>query len=219
MGIIITAQKPPERGSIMELDPLVYVIPVAGIIGLLFAWALTRSILKKDTGTPEMKAIGDAIRVGAMAYLARQYKTISIISIILAVIIAVGINWQTGLAFLVGAFCSVLSGYIGMHVSVNSNIRTASAARRTLNEALQTSFRGGAVSGVAVVTLSLLGVAGVFFAFWTFNIFPPVNPNPTWLSGTDPGIQGALFAAVGYAFGASFSARWRYIHEGRGCGR
>ncbi|HTY46198.1 MAG TPA: sodium-translocating pyrophosphatase [Methanomassiliicoccales archaeon] len=193
----------------MELDPLIYAIPVAGIVGLIFVGLLTRSIFRKDTGTPEMKAIGDAIREGAMAYLARQYKTISVISVILGVIIAVGINWQTGAAFLVGAFCSVLSGYIGMYVSVNANIRTASAARRTLNEALKTSFRGGAVSGVAVVTLSLLGVAGVFFLFWLV-IFPTnIAPN-----GTDLGIQQALFAAVGYAFGASFAALFAQLGGG-----
>ncbi len=194
----------------MELDPLVYIIPVAGIIGLLFAWLLTRQIFKKDTGTPEMRAIGDAIREGAMAYLARQYKTIAIISIILGVIIMIGINWQTGIAFLIGAFCSALSGYIGMYVSVKANIRTASAARRSLNEALKISFRGGAVSGIAVVTLSLLGVAGVFFAFAIF-VFPDAT-------GPVPGIeyqwQAALFAAVGYAFGASFAALFAQLGGG-----
>ncbi|MDD1756434.1 MAG: sodium/proton-translocating pyrophosphatase, partial [Methanomassiliicoccales archaeon] len=194
----------------MEIDPLVYIIPVAGVIGLLFAWLLTRQIFKKDTGTPEMKAIGDAIREGAMAYLARQYKTIAAISIILGLIIGIGINWQTGIAFLIGAFCSALSGYIGMYVSVNSNIRTASAARRSLNEALKISFRGGAVSGIAVVTLSLLGVAGVFFAF-AFIVFPDATgPVP----GIDYQWQAALFAAVGYAFGASFAALFAQLGGG-----
>ena len=149
-------------------DPLYYTIPIAGIIGLLFAGFLTWWVLKKDTGTPEMKAISDAIREGAMAYLARQYKTIAIISVILGILITVGINLWTGVAFLLGAFFSALSGYIGMYVSVNSNIRTASAARRSLNEALLTSFRGGAVSGIAVVALSLLGVAGIFFVYQAF---------------------------------------------------
>ena len=194
----------------MEIDPLVYVIPVAGAIGLLFALLLTRYIMRKDTGTPEMREIGDAIREGAMAYLARQYKTIAVISVILGVIIVVGINWQTGVAFLIGAFCSALSGYIGMYVSVNANIRTASAARRNLNEALQTSFRGGAVSGVAVVTLSLLGVAGVFFSYAIF-LFPDAT-GP--VSGIDYSIQAALFSAVGYAFGASFAALFAQLGGG-----
>jgi K(+)-stimulated pyrophosphate-energized sodium pump len=182
---------------------------------LIFAGLLTKYIMKKDTGTPEMKFVGDAIREGAMAYMARQYKTIAIISVILGVIIMIGINWQTGLAFLGGAFFSALSGYIGMVVAVNSNIRTASAARRSLNEALQTSFRGGAVSGVAVVSLSLLGVAGVFFAIWAFAV--PADMRPMMEGSTimiDYSIQNALFMAVGYAFGASFAALFAQLGGG-----
>lgn len=181
----------------VSMDPLGYVIPVAGIIGLAFAGYLTWNVFRRDTGTPEMKEIGDAIKEGAMAYLARQYKTIAIISIILAAIIAVGIGYQVGLAFLLGAFFSALSGYIGMYVSVSSNIRTASAARRTLNEALVVSFRGGAVSGIAVVALSLLGVAGVFFIYDIYF-----------------GTRDALFYAVGYAFGASFAALFAQLGGG-----
>ncbi len=186
-------------------DPLYLTIPIAGLIGLAFAGYLTWWILRKDTGTPEMKAISDAIREGAMAYLARQYKTIAIFSIILGVLIAIGINWLTGVAFLLGAFFSALSGYIGMYVSVSSNIRTASAARRTLNEALLTSFRGGAVSGIAVVALSLLGVASIFYVY------------QGWLvpgAGTDEGFRQALFLGVGYAFGASFAALFAQLGGG-----
>jgi K(+)-stimulated pyrophosphate-energized sodium pump len=195
----------------MELNALVYIIPVAGIIGLLFALYLTRSIMRKDTGTPEMREIGDAIREGANAYLARQYKTIAVISLILGVVIALTIEPRpyVGVGFLIGAFCSALSGYIGMYVSVRSNIRTASAARRTLNEALQTSFRGGAVSGISVVTLSLIGVAAVFFMFWFF-----IFPNSVHANGIDYGIQTALFASVGYAFGASFAALFAQLGGG-----
>jgi K(+)-stimulated pyrophosphate-energized sodium pump len=200
----------------MDLGPLIYVIPIAGILGLLFVAYLTRSIFRKDTGTPEMKAIGDAIREGAMAYLARQYRTIAIISVILGAVIMIGINIPTGAAFLMGAFFSALSGYIGMYVSVNANIRTASAARRTLNEALQTSFRGGAVSGVAVVTLSLLGVASVFFLYWLYVV--PSDIVPTTILGSviniDNGIGTALFMVVGYAFGASFAALFAQLGGG-----
>lgn len=187
-------------------DPLYYTIPIAGIIGLLFAGFLTWWILKKDTGTPEMKAISDAIREGAMAYLARQYKTIAIISVILGVLITVGINLWTGVAFLLGAFFSALSGYIGMYVSVNSNIRTASAARRSLNEALLTSFRGGAVSGIAVVALSLLGVAGIFFVYQAYVAVGPAESAELYMD--------ALFLAVGYAFGASFAALFAQLGGG-----
>ncbi|MHC1680641.1 MAG: sodium-translocating pyrophosphatase [Methanomassiliicoccales archaeon] len=187
-------------------DPLYYTIPIAGIIGLLFAGFLTWWVLKKDTGTPEMKAISDAIREGAMAYLARQYKTIAIISVILGVLITVGINLWTGVAFLLGAFFSALSGYIGMYVSVNSNIRTASAARRSLNEALLTSFRGGAVSGIAVVALSLLGVAGIFFVYQGYVAVGPADSAELYMD--------ALFLAVGYAFGASFAALFAQLGGG-----
>jgi len=203
----------------MQVDALVYLVPIAGIVGLLFAGYLTWTIFRKDTGTPEMKEIGDAIREGAMAYLARQYKTIGIISVILAVIITVGMGLQygdmtrgafIGGAFLLGAFFSALSGYIGMFVSVSSNIRTASAARRSLNEALQISFRGGAVSGFAVVALSLLGVAGIFFLYLEFAAPGIVGAGASeWDL-----VKMALSLSVGYAFGASFAALFAQLGGG-----
>ncbi len=202
----------------MQVDALVYLVPIAGILGLLFAAYLTWRIFKKDTGTPEMKEIGDAIREGAMAYLARQYKTIAIISVILAAIIAVGMGTQyddmmkgalIGGAFLLGAFFSALSGYIGMFVSVNTNIRTASAARRSLNEALQLSFRGGAVSGFAVVALSLLGVGGIFFLYLQIVTSGAAGGTEDWVL-----VRDALFLSVGYAFGASFAALFAQLGGG-----
>jgi K(+)-stimulated pyrophosphate-energized sodium pump len=189
----------------VQMDALVYMIPIAGAIGLLFAGFLIWSIFRKDTGTPEMKAIGDAIREGAMAYLARQYKTIAVISVILGAVISVGIGWQVGVAFLLGAFFSALSGYIGMFTSVNANVRTASGARRSLAEALQTSFRGGAVSGIAVVSLSLLGVAGIFFIYLWFVATGATDAEL---------VRNALFLAVGYAFGASFAALFAQLGGG-----
>jgi K(+)-stimulated pyrophosphate-energized sodium pump len=189
-------------GVISMADPaLIAVVPIAGAVALIFAWLLTRSIFRKDTGSPEMAAIGEAIREGAMAYLKRQYKTIAIVSVILGAVIMALIEprpW-VGVAFLLGAFCSALSGYIGMFVSVKSNIRTASAARRSLNEALTTSFRGGAVSGFMVVALSLLGVAGIFYAYRLLLGFE---------------VDGALNGAVGYAFGASFAALFAQLGGG-----
>ncbi len=197
----------------IELDAWVYLIPIAGVIGLLVAGLLTRIIFRKDTGTPEMKFIGDAIREGAMAYLARQYKTIAIISVILGIVIAIGLRFEVGIAFLLGAFFSALSGYIGMYVSVNSNIRTASGARRTLNEALQTSFRGGAVSGIAVVSLSLLGVAGIFFIYLFYVVAEPTSA-PTGYNLESWHVVETLNLAVGYAFGASFAALFAQLGGG-----
>ncbi len=187
----------------MQVSAWIYLVPIAGIIGLLFAGFLAWRILKKETGTPEMKSIGDAIREGAMAYLARQYKTIAMISVVIAAIIAVFINWQTSIAFLMGAFFSALSGYIGMMVSVNSNMRTANGARKSLKEALGTSFHGGAVSGIAVVSLSLLGVTGVFFLYLNYAVAP----------GADA-ISATLDLIVGYAFGASFAALFAQLGGG-----
>jgi len=177
------------------------IIPVAGLVGLAFAGYLTWYVFRKDLGTPEMQEIGEAIRQGAMAFMKRQYTTIIIISVILAGLIAALIDpkpW-VGLSFLVGASASAASGYTGMYVSVRSNIRTAAAARRSLNEALVTSFRGGAVSGMGVVSLSLLGVAGVFYAF---------------RYGMDFATSESLDAAIGFAFGASFSALFAQLGGG-----
>ncbi len=177
------------------------VIPIAGLVGLAFAGYLTWYVFRKDLGTPEMQEIGDAIRQGAMAYMRRQYTTIIAISVILAILIAVLIDpkpW-VGLSFFVGAGASALSGYIGMYVSVRSNIRTAAAARRSLNEALVTSFRGGAVSGMGVVSLSLLGVAGIYYIFTNGMGFEPVE---------------SLDAAIGFAFGASFAALFAQLGGG-----
>ncbi len=177
------------------------VIPIAGLVGLAFAAYLTWYVFRKDLGTPEMQEIGDAIRQGAMAYMKRQYSTIIMISLILSVLIGALIEpyIYVGLSFLVGALASALSGYIGMYVSVRSNIRTAAAARRSLNEALVVSFRGGAVSGMGVVSLSLLGVAGVFYIF---------------NNGMGFEISESLDAAIGFAFGASFAALFAQLGGG-----
>ena len=136
-----------------------FIVPIAAVIALVVAFLFFKQIFSKDKGTPEMQAISDKIEEGAMAYLARQYKTIAIIAIVIAVIIAVVgfiddfkdyLNYKVAIAFVLGAGCSILSGFIGMKVSVNSNIRTSAAATRSLGEAFQTSFRGGAISGLAV---------------------------------------------------------------------
>ena len=183
------------------------VIPIAGLVGLAFAGYLTWYVFRKDLGSAEMQEIGDAIRQGASAFMKRQYTTIIVISVLLAILIAALIDpkpW-VGLAFFVGAMASALSGYVGMYVSVRSNIRTAAAARRSLDEALKTSFRGGAVSGMGVVSLSLLGVAGVYYIFSAF-VF---NDRPT-----DEMISLSLDAAIGFAFGASFSALFAQLGGG-----
>jgi len=185
----------------------------SGIIGILFALGMARYVLSKDTGTPEMKEIADTIYEGAVAYLNRQYLTIGAIALVTAVVIGVlissvglgedvdidafGAGWRTSLAFLAGALASGISGYIGMIVAVRSNIRTAAAARRSLGEALLVALRGGAVSGFLIVALSIMGVAGIFYAYDGAN---------------DPATASRLI--VGFGFGASFVALFAQLGGG-----
>ena len=194
--------------DMLNFDNLLFMIPVAAVIALVFAIYFFRNIWSRDKGTPEMQKISNAIETGAMAYLRRQYKTIGIISIILAIVLWLagyidGFKDYLGImvagAFLIGAGFSILSGYIGMKISVNANIRTASAARNSLNDAFVCSFRGGAISGIAVSALSLLGLFAVVFVY-DFII--------------DETMTKTLHAVVGYAFGASFAALFAQLGGG-----
>ncbi len=189
-------------------ETLLFIIPVAAVIAMIFAVYFFKYVWSKDKGTPKMQEISDAIETGAMAYLKRQYKTIGIISIIVAIIIMlIGftesfsnyLNYRVAIAFLIGAGFSILSGFIGMKVSVNSNIRTASAARTSFNDAFKVSFRGGAISGIAVSTLSLIGL---FIVFLTYYYWCGENMTTT------------LHSVVGYAFGASFAALFAQLGGG-----
>ena len=201
----------------MEL--LIWVVPVAGVAAVLFALYLARDVMSRDTGTPEMVAVGDTIREGADAFVKRQYTTIGMLALVGAVIITVviavvetrevadvpdlagaPIGIMTGIAFLVGAACSMASGIIGMFVSVRSNVRTAAAARTSLVGAVQVAMRGGAVSGFLVVALSLLGVWGIFTAYER-------------LIG-DVSVAEAPFLIVGFGFGASFVALFAQLGGG-----
>src|SRR5437660_350340 len=187
-------------------------VPIGvGILAVIFAFYLANYVLHKDTGTPAMQKVADAIFKGAMAFLNRQYRTIAILSIFAAAIVATvlfslsqggsatrfDLAWRTAIAFLIGALCSGISGYIGMYVAVKSNSRTASAATRSLGEALMVSLRGGAVSGFLVVSLSLLGVTLVFTAFGGL---------------TNPALAPSLI--VGFGFGASFVALFAQLGGG-----
>ncbi len=195
----------------MDNTNYIWVPIVVGVLSVAFAFYLARYVLSKDTGTPAMQKVADAIFKGAMAFLNRQYRTITILAIFAGVIVAVvlallgqgsqadkfSLAWHTAVAFWIGAFCSGVSGYIGMYVAVKSNSRTASAATRSLGEALMVSLRGGAVSGFLVVALSLLGVTLVFSAYGGL---------------TDPALAPSLI--VGFGFGASFVALFAQLGGG-----
>jgi len=198
--------------DVFNFDNLLFMIPIAAVVALIFAAYFYKSVWSRDKGTPEMQKISDAIETGAMAYLRRQYKTIGIVIVVLAIVIAIVgfavpdfadyLNWKVSIAFIIGAAFSILSGYIGMKVSVNSNIRTASAARDSLNDAFKVSFRGGALSGIAVSTLSLVGL---FLVVFVYNIL--------W-GADDESLKSTLRLVVGYAFGASFAALFAQLGGG-----
>ncbi|AFV22614.1 membrane-bound proton-translocating pyrophosphatase [Methanolobus psychrophilus R15] len=149
------------------MESLIYLAPLAGLISLLFAGIFARSILKEEAGSEKMQEIASAIQEGAMAYLNRQYKTIAVVAVILAALIFVLLDDGTKIAvgFLVGAISSAVAGYIGMNVSVRANVRTAHAASKGLQKAMSVAFRGGAVTGLAVVGLALLGTSGFYILY------------------------------------------------------
>lgn len=149
------------------MDVLYYLAPLAGLVSLIFAGFFASSVLKEGTGSKEMQKISAAIQEGAMAYLNRQYKTIAIVAIVLAALMFVLLEDGTKIAigFLVGAISSALAGYIGMNVSVRANVRTAHAASGGLQKAMHVAFRGGAVTGLAVVGLALLGTSGFYILY------------------------------------------------------
>jgi K(+)-stimulated pyrophosphate-energized sodium pump len=168
---------------------------VCAVAALLYGgWSISW-ILAKPTGNDRMREIAAAIQQGAKAYLNRQYLTISIVGVILFVVIWFALGARTAGGFAVGAILSGLAGYIGMNVSVRSNVRTAEAARTGLNEALAVAFRGGAITGLLVVGLGLLGVAGFY---WFLVQSAPYVPNLM-----KEGLHGTIEPLVGLAFGGS----------------
>jgi K(+)-stimulated pyrophosphate-energized sodium pump len=156
----------------VSLSPTFFIgfVYAISVISLLFALYLARKVLKSDTGTAQMREVSDAIKEGASAFVRKQYTTISYLAIGAAILIFV--LYQFGLkdsnaikvtiAFVIGAAASSIAGIIGMYIAVRANIRTASAVRTSLNGGLQMALRGGAVSGITVVSMSLLGVGGLF---------------------------------------------------------
>jgi K(+)-stimulated pyrophosphate-energized sodium pump len=190
-----------------------WIVPASAVVTIIFAALIARNVLNRPMGTPKMREIGDIIFQGAWAFLKRQYSTIAMYSIVIAVIIGVlvallggteveglsrlDIGWRTSVSFLVGAFCSGLAGFIGMYIAVKSNVRCAAAAQKNLSEAVNVALRGGAVSGFLITALSLIGVTVIFFAYGGHTT-PEISPH----------------LIVGFGFGASFVALFAQLGGG-----
>jgi K(+)-stimulated pyrophosphate-energized sodium pump len=195
----------------VNASPLLWVVPISGVLALAVAGYFAYDVLRSPTGTPAMQKVANAIYVAAVAFIQRQYRTIALLAIGGMVVIGLVIYFfesapgvsatelaiKTSVAFIVGAACSMAAGIVGMFVAVKSNLRTAAAAQHSVADALRISLRGGAVSGILVVGLSLIGVFVMFIAYGGFE-----HPDQ------------APFTIVGFGFGASFVALFAQLGGG-----
>src|SRR6478752_4436434 len=150
------------------MDKLIYLVPVMGIIGLLYTLVKFNWVSRQDAGTDRMKEISQYIAEGAMAFLKAEWKILGYFVVIVGILLAVMAkanphsHWSIAIAFILGAVLSATAGYIGMKAATKANVRTAHAARTSLSKALNVSFTGGAVMGVGVAGLAVLGLGGLF---------------------------------------------------------
>jgi K(+)-stimulated pyrophosphate-energized sodium pump len=190
------------------MDTIIYLIPVAGVIALLYTVFKTSWVTKQEIGTERMERISKSIASGAMAFLKAEYRVLSVFVLVVAVILGFSADpttssWMVAISFVVGAVCSGLAGFIGMKVATKANVRTTHAARTSLGKGLEVAFAGGSVMGLGVVGLGVLGLSGLFIIFG--NVF---------------GLEGAgavnkvLAVVTGFSFGASSIALFARVGGG-----
>ena len=188
----------------------IYIIPVLGVVALIFALFKANWVNRQDPGTEKMVEISGYVREGAMAFLKREYKVLSIFVIVAAILLAVA-NWNSpesspviALSFVIGAFCSALAGFFGMRVATSANVRTTNAARKSLNSALGVAFSGGTVMGMCVVGLGILGLGLLFIIYSDVFLYPDGSTN----------FIVVINVITGFSFGASSIALFARVGGG-----
>ncbi|MBI2328655.1 MAG: sodium-translocating pyrophosphatase [Chloroflexi bacterium] len=174
----------------------ILIAAISGVLGLMVAGFMAAYVLKQDEGSERVREISEAIKEGAVAFLGREYRILAVFVLVVAIILGVvpNLGWLLAVAFIFGAFSSGLAGYIGMHIAVRANRRTAAAAQKSLNQGLRVSFRGGAVMGMCVVSIGILGLSILYLVF---------NSHPDF-----------LLIIPGYGFGASSVAIFARVGGG-----
>src|SRR5690606_25402963 len=173
--------------SLMSTETILYAIIGAGVLAVLYGLVTSRAVLSAPAGNARMQEVSGAIQEGARAYLNRQYSTIAVVGVVVAVILFFVLEIHAALGFVIGAVLSGAAGYIGMNVSVRANVRTAEASRQGLKRGLEIAFKSGAITGMLVAGLALLGVAGYY----------------TYLRAAGVADRSMIYALVALGFGAS----------------
>lgn len=199
----------------MDNTSILYAIPVAGLLALLFAFWKASWVSKQDAGTDRMKEIAGYIQEGAMAFLAREYRVLAIFVMIVAVLLAwsgsqeAESSWMAAISFVVGALCSALAGFIGMRVATQANVRTTNAARKGLAEALNIAFSGGSVMGMGVAGLGVLGLGLLVLLYDSV-----LGMNGTSGLGSAEAVNRTLTVLTSFSFGASSIALFARVGGG-----
>ena len=156
---------------------LVWICVICGILGAGLVGYFVRYVLQQDQGSEKIREVSKAIQEGAMAFIGREYRTLAIVVVVLAIVLAAvpALGWKVSVAFLFGAICSMGAGYAGMSMAVKANGRTCAAAQKGLNQGLRVAFRGGAVMGLTVVSIGIIALSTLFRLGWRSQL-PVYNP-------------------------------------------